>query len=167
VLWHCRIGRKWVADIVARIRICNQQMVFLPISFGYKTIEEMLQVVECLHPNKFFLVILKDLQSDLLITTCWGCILFQNNLKIIYLLQELKIYLETIISQQQNEWELAMEDEYKFFFHNHNWILIDLSLRRKVMLMCKRVFCWRSTPTMKLQDTRQEWWQRGILNNME
>jgi hypothetical protein len=60
-----------------------------------------------------------------------------------------------------------MEDEYKFLLHNCNWILIDLSLRRKVMLMCKWVFCLRSTPTMKLQDTKQKSWQRGILNNME
>jgi hypothetical protein len=32
VLWYCRFGKKWVTDIVAKVRICDQQMVFLPFS---------------------------------------------------------------------------------------------------------------------------------------
>ncbi len=60
-------------------------------------------MLECLHPNKFFLVIL--------LLHVEGASFFKINLKTINLLQELKIYLETIISRQQTEWELGMEDE--------------------------------------------------------
>jgi hypothetical protein len=45
--------------------------------------------------------------------------------------QEQKIYLEAIINPQWKEWELAMEDEYKSFFHSHIWILINLLLGKK------------------------------------
>jgi hypothetical protein len=45
--------------------------------------------------------------------------------------REHKIYLETLISPQWKEWELAMKNEYKSVLHNHNWILINLPLEEK------------------------------------
>jgi hypothetical protein len=70
---------------------------------------------------------------------------------------------ETITNPQQKQWELAIEDEYKSLFHNHNWILPHLPVGRKVVL-CKWVFHSKTNANREIAKDKRRVVVKGFFS---